>query len=138
MPMSPVPGFDEVDFGRWEGWTREEIEHRDPENFRRWRENPSSFTYPDGEARQAFETRVAGALENLLASLTAENVLMVLHRGVIAVILTRVLALDADQRASLGIDLGSIHVVGRRDTEWVAEHLNRTDHLQDDDEETHR
>src|SRR5215467_12847097 len=39
----PVAAFDEVDFGRWEGWTREEIAARDAECYRRWQEDPEEF-----------------------------------------------------------------------------------------------
>ena len=46
LEPTPVAAFDEVDFGRWEGWTREEIAARDPEDFRRWQQAPETFVYP--------------------------------------------------------------------------------------------
>jgi broad specificity phosphatase PhoE len=127
--VTPIAAFDEVDFGRWEGWTREEIEMRDPEAYRRWRADGRSFTYPEGESRPAFEARVVAGFEELLRAPVADHVLMVLHRGVIAVILTHLLELTAETRARLGIDLGSIHVVARANGGWWAESLDRTDHL---------
>ena len=37
-PVLLVPEFREIDFGRWEGLTAEEIEARDPVLYRAWRE----------------------------------------------------------------------------------------------------
>ena len=131
-PLAPtaIAGFDEVNFGRWEGWTREEIAARDPENFHRWTERRAAFAYPEGESRDAFRGRVAAALANLLASSDAKRMLMVLHKGVIGVILTELLALDEEKRGQLAIELASIHVVARgADGAWRAESLDSVQHL---------
>jgi broad specificity phosphatase PhoE len=126
---SAIAGFDEVDFGRWEGWTREEIAARDAEQFARWQRDPETFVYPDGECRQAFHRRVAGELTRLCAEPPGASLLIVVHRGVIAVILAELLRLAPAARRALEIDLGSIHVVARAAGGWRADYLNRTDHL---------
>lgn len=130
LPPTPIAGFDEVNFGRWEGWSRDEIAARDPVNYRLWQEKHHGFTYPEGESRETFSARVAQALKELLAECAHAHVLLVLHKGVIGVILTELLRLGVEERARLAIDLGSIHVVARDggDT-WRAEVLDRVDHL---------
>jgi broad specificity phosphatase PhoE len=125
----PIAGFDEVDFGRWEGWTREEIAARDAMHFERWQRDPESFVYPGGECRQAFHRRVAGEIAALFAQPPGRDLLIVVHRGVIAVVLSELLRLSSDARRGLAIDLGSIHVVRRGSSGWHAEYLNRLDHL---------
>src|SRR6185295_1113985 len=50
LPAQGVAGFNEINFGRWEGLTREEIATRDPQLFQQWRAAPHEFTYPDGDA----------------------------------------------------------------------------------------
>jgi broad specificity phosphatase PhoE len=126
----PVAAFDEVHFGNWEGWTREEIAARDPDNFRVWQADPEAFVYPGGDCRQAFRRRVAAGLSELLAAPPGENLLLVVHRGVIAIILAELLGLSPAARRQLEIDLASIHVVARRGAAWHAEALNRTEHLE--------
>jgi broad specificity phosphatase PhoE len=69
-PSSAVriePAFREIDFGRWEGLTAQEIEARDPELYREWQERRSDFDFPQGEARAAFRTRVIAGIDTLLA-----------------------------------------------------------------------
>jgi len=124
-----MTGFDEVDFGRWEGWTREEIAARDAEQFERWQHDPETFVYPGGECRQSFHRRVAGEIAALFAEPPGRDLLIVVHRGVIAVVLSELLQLSAAARRALAIDLGSIHVVTRGASGWHAEYLNRVDHL---------
>jgi broad specificity phosphatase PhoE len=124
-----LAAFDEVHFGRWEGWTREEIAARDPDAFRRWQADPETFVYPDGECRQAFRRRVVAGLDALLARHRGDGLLLVVHRGVIAVALAELLRLAPAQRRPLAIDLGSIHVLTRGGDGWRPEVLNAVAHL---------
>lgn len=116
-----VPEFDEVDFGRWEGLTKEEIAARDPDLYAEWRAAPQVFVYPDGECRRAFGERVVAGFESIAATEPAGEWLMVLHRGVIAVVLDHLIGRDAWQHAP--IDLGSIHIVAFDGARWHPERL---------------
>jgi broad specificity phosphatase PhoE len=126
-----VAAFDEVHFGRWEGWTQAEIMARDPEHYRAWQREPETFVYPGGECRQAFRQRVCTGMAEMLADPPGPNLLLVVHRGVIAVILAELFGLAPAARRQLGIDLGSIHIVARGGGGWEAEVLNRIDHLEE-------
>jgi broad specificity phosphatase PhoE len=76
------PDLREVHFGEWEGLTREEIAARDPALFEDWQAGKEGFEYPGGEARAAFQVRIAGVVERLLAG-PDRFVAGVLHKGVI-------------------------------------------------------
>jgi len=108
---------------------REEIASRDAAQYERWQRDPERFVYPGGECRQTFHRRVAAGLADVLAEPAGGNRLLVVHRGVIAVILAELLHLSAAERRAVGIDLGSIHVLVRDARGWRAEVLNRVDHL---------
>jgi broad specificity phosphatase PhoE len=77
--------FREVDFGLWEGLTREEIAERDPDLYAEWQRNPQAFGYPGGEARAEFRSRIERGLERLLAR-QGSSTLLVAHKGVIRVL----------------------------------------------------
>ncbi len=79
------PDFREVDFGRWEGLTREEIQARDPILAEDWEKGSADFQYPQGESRRDFAARVGRGLESLLAARGA-SALLVVHKGVIRAI----------------------------------------------------
>lgn len=60
----------EVDVGSWSGLTSAQIEVRFP-----------GMTYHDGESREAFDTRVIGALHRIASAHSDERVLVVTHGG---------------------------------------------------------
>ncbi len=100
----------EIDFGRWEGLTREEIQARDPILFEDWQAGVPGFDYPDGERRADFEGRIGAALERLLAA-PVHHAVAVLHKGVIRQILGRLLGEPPPRPRP---DLGEVMVVSRR------------------------
>jgi broad specificity phosphatase PhoE len=87
----------EVDFGRWEGLTREEIEARDPALYEQWQRATADFDYPDGERRADFRARVRAAADRILAA-RAWSVLCVLHKGVIREIVRHVAGAELARR----------------------------------------
>jgi len=84
-PIRLESDFREVDFGRWEGLTLEEIQARDPILCQDWLSGTDGFGYPGGESRDGFRGRVGRGLERLLAA-DVHSALLVLHKGVIRVI----------------------------------------------------
>jgi broad specificity phosphatase PhoE len=80
-----IEAFREVDFGRWEGFTAEEIQDTDPTRYAEWQQGGDDFVYPSGEARPDFRRRVAGGLNEFLET-RANSALLVLHKGVIRII----------------------------------------------------
>ena len=129
IPVIAVAEFDEIDFGEWEGLTAEEIQARHPALFAQWGLRRSDFQYPGGESSRVFRTRVTAALHHHLAQSQVDELLFVLHKGVMRSILAELLGEDEVQRCRLSIDLGSIHVLVRADDRWTAEFLDDTAHL---------
>jgi len=82
QPVQLEADFREVDFGRWEGLTAEEIGAADPTLYEDWQAGAEDFEYPEGESRKHFRDRIRGGLERLLES-SANTVLCVAHKGVI-------------------------------------------------------
>ena len=103
-----VPEFREIDFGRWEGLSAEEIEASDPVLYRDWRARAPAFEYPGGEPRAAFRKRVSQGFARIEQS-GAQGALLVLHKGVIRTIAEQLLGAPlADAEPELGgcVDLG--------------------------------
>lgn len=105
----------EVDFGRWEGRSAEEIRESDPALFEEWKAGKEDFTYPGGESRAALRERVRRGLERLLAA-EAHNVLVVTHKGVIRILAEELAGEElADDEPALG---GAVELTRRPDGSW--------------------
>lgn len=124
-----VAGFREIDFGRWEGWTVDEIADRDPEGFRHYEDKSASFGFPGGETREGFRSRIVAATREVLATLEGQT-LAVLHKGVTKVILGTLLDEPPAVYMPRPVELGSIHRLRRDDDgTWRLLAANETAHL---------
>lgn len=90
-----VDGLAEVNFGRWEGLSFDEICGRDPDLVEQWGENGLNFTFPGGENVRHFHQRVQGQIDSFLDS-DAEQLLVVSHGGVIRSMICALLGLDLE------------------------------------------
>jgi broad specificity phosphatase PhoE len=127
--ITRVAGFNEINFGRWEGLTADEIRSRDPEGYARRISSGGDFQYPGGESVAAFRQRVVRALHGVLAHAPPGHLLFAVHKGIIRVVLSELLQLDDEQRRTLTVSLASIHMIGCTNGRWHADVLDRTDHL---------
>lgn len=92
IPLTLHAGFEEINFGDWEGLTPLEAQTTTPELFTRFQANPEGLTPPKGEAFNAFRQRVLDAFD-CLTSDAESHTLLVTHGGVMRVILSAVLGL---------------------------------------------
>jgi broad specificity phosphatase PhoE len=90
-----VPGRDlrvsrrirEIDFGRWEGLTKAEIEAAYGDLYRRWRANPSVGRPARGESVPELRRRARRFAAELARRHPGETLLLVTHGGVIRALL---------------------------------------------------
>jgi broad specificity phosphatase PhoE len=113
-PVRLEPDFREVDFGRWEGLTREEIEASDPVLYRDWQQKSPDFQFPGGEARAAFRARVDRGLGRLRDS-GAANILVAAHKGLIRVATEALLGAPLDGDIPLG---GAVALTRGANGQW--------------------
>ena len=132
-PLCKIDEFVEVDFGRFEGLTAEEIELRFPADFARWNRDrfDPKFAYPGGESRVDFVRRVERGIRRTLEIIDAAPglddgaALVVAHRGVIRVIAQRLAGITPV------IDLGSMQLLeyGGVTDSWRAKIIDLVEHL---------
>jgi alpha-ribazole phosphatase len=89
----------EIDFGRWEGTTWEEIELRDVVYARRWIAEYPRLPAPDGEGIRHFERRVLGEVKflSLEAEVAERRIAVVTHAGVLRTVLCALLGWSEDK-----------------------------------------
>jgi len=80
LPVETRAALREVDVGSWQGLTRDEVEERFPEGFRRWLDN-FDHGWEDGESYDELGQRVVADLLRLAARHPGERILVVTHGG---------------------------------------------------------
>ena len=83
----------EVDFGRWEGLTFNEIAAKDPDLIPDWADCVNTFSFPEGESVSDFTCRVHVAADRIVA-MSEQNIIIVAHGGVIRALLCYFLKLN--------------------------------------------
>ena len=83
-------GLVNLDYGDWEGLTKDESAERDPDEFRRYAEDPLKAVCPGGEALADGADRVVAALLEIGARHAGEPVAAVTHGAMVRLAVLRV------------------------------------------------
>ncbi|MCU1322707.1 MAG: histidine phosphatase family protein [Acidobacteriaceae bacterium] len=94
IPCITRPALREINFGRWDGLTWEEIEKLDSTFAQRWLKAFPYLTPPEGESFKIFEARVMAETSYLLSQSESSSIAVVTHAGVMRVVLRTLCGLD--------------------------------------------
>jgi probable phosphoglycerate mutase len=122
-------GLREMHFGRWQGWTSQQIRERDPAGYAARRADPYDVPPPGGETWRRFYDRAVRALEEVLTTTAAEQIIVVTHSGVCTALGLRAQGLDCTGRRTFSNDNCSLHTIVVAGAQWRAVCLNDVTHL---------
>ena len=108
LAAAPVDGLREVDVGSWQALTRQEVEERFPEQFRRWLDYGQGWD--DGETYEEMGMRAIAALQELAAHNDGERIVAVTHGGPIRAALARAAGISHAEARRQGPLLGNCFV----------------------------
>ena len=94
-PVNYDDDLREIDFGRWEGLSFQEITKNDPELVDKWAVWSPDFCFPEGECIAHFLKRVHRAGSRIKES-SNENIILIAHGGVIRALLCYLLNLNPE------------------------------------------
>lgn len=83
----------EINFGRWEGLTYDQIAEFDRDNLELWSSQKDSFTFPGGDNIREFNNTIGSWFDNLLKK-DIDTVLIITHAGVIRQAICHLLCID--------------------------------------------
>ena len=129
VPISECPELCEVDFGKLEGLTFEEIKQQYPDVAKLWIERSPNLEYPEGESRNRFYDRVCGFIPRLGNHHSDETILIVAHSGVLRTVICHLIGIDLDFRWHMRLDLASLSIIETFPNMNVLTLLNDTSHL---------
>ena len=105
LPVKHESEFKEVSFGLWEGKTADELLKAEPENIKRYWNDPLQETPPHGENLLRFEKRILAAWKKILNDYKGSHILLVSHAGVMRIILCHILGMPLTELFKLDIGL---------------------------------
>jgi broad specificity phosphatase PhoE len=94
LPVSPLDGLIDIDFGNWQGLSAEEAAEQDGRLYEMWLQSPHEVRFPGGEGLDEVRERVLNAVDAVAAQHRDETVLLVSHMVVCRVLMCAMLGLD--------------------------------------------
>jgi alpha-ribazole phosphatase len=118
LPINVDDDLREIDFGRWEDCSFEQVRHTDPDLVDRWATFAPDFTFPGGEGLTEFLCRVRATTDRLVEE-SAETVLVVTHGGVIRAMICYLLGLAPRQYVLFHVGYAALAVIDLYDGQGV-------------------
>ncbi|MFH1985192.1 MAG: histidine phosphatase family protein [Pseudomonadota bacterium] len=110
LPVRAMPAFREIDLGRWDGLSFDDVKTRYPEAFQQRGENIADYRPPGGESFRDLQSRAWPAFEALSLQTHVKN-LIVTHAGVIRVLLCRILGMSLSDLFEIELDYGTLTTI---------------------------
>ncbi len=129
LPIQQTADLLDIDYGAWEGMSREDIHVKYPDLYDMWLKAPGKVKFPGGESVRQVRLRVEKLLSKLCEEHLGETVALVSHRVTCHLVLCVALGLPNDSLWRIRQDVGCISELEERDGVYVVITVNETDHL---------
>lgn len=105
LPIEQLEHWKEMDFGRWDGQSRDSLWQSNGEVLSQYWQNPWLSTPHGGESLQEFDSRIQHAWQDLLNRCQGKRILLVTHAGVMKQLLRILLDMPESATYLQRIDL---------------------------------
>ena len=123
----------EMDFGRWTGKPAQEVKESNPDHLIAWQFTPHDHRMPNGETLAEVQSRIVGALENIVSVEEGNGVCVVTH----SVALKAAMCHYTNEDLSIiwftpGQESTALNIIDFRDEEATVTLLGSLEHLGED------
>ena len=129
LPVQPLEGLIDIDFGSFQGLSAEEASKLDKKLLDNWVERPHLVHFPKGESLEIVRQRVLAAVDELAAKHRDQTVILVSHTVVCRVLMCAMLGLDNSHFWQVRQDVNAINIFELRDGAPLVTLVNDTCHL---------
>ncbi len=129
LDVTTCAELNEVNFGKVEGLTFDEVSQLYPEVAQTWASRSLSLSFPDGENFDRFNNRVSKFLSRLEKHTPEEAILIVAHAGPLRLLLCHILGLELCHWRQFRLDLASLSIVETHSQGAIVSLLNDVSHL---------
>ena len=128
-PVILCPELREVNFGRCEGLTYQEIVKRYPQLAKMWRESDPYLAFPGGESLSSLSVRIRGFIQRLEKHQSSDVVLVVTHGGPLRILVCLLTELEMSTLWRMEVDPASLTILEGRQKQMDIRVLNDRTHL---------
>jgi len=121
--------LNEVNFGKVEGLTFDEVSRFYSEVAKTWVSQSLSLEFPDGENFDKFNSRVSKFLSRLDKHTSEETILIVAHAGPLRLLICHLLGIDLRHWRQFRLDLASLSIIETYSRQVILSMLNDVSHL---------
>ena len=114
----------EIDMGKWDGLSLNDVYMQNEESVRLLFEEPESFQYPDGETFLAFNARIEETVKDLLEKHAEGKVALITHGGVARAIIGTALGMPMRTWLRLAQGYGCLNIIDWYDGHPILDLLN--------------
>ncbi len=129
LDVITCPELREINYGKVEGLTFEEIKRLYPEVAELCAEWNLQLEFPDGESFDEFKQRVSKFLDRLKQHTPEQTILIVAHGGPLRLMVCHLLGIELWHWRQIHIDLASLSIVDTYPEVAIISLLNDTSHL---------
>lgn len=130
--LEPIPmeGLREINFGAWEGLSRDLVDGVHKEEIQLWRKEPEKLRIKNAETLKEVQNRALSSLGTIISS-DYKNILVVSHGVTLKTIILGLLGMDLKYFKNLTLNNVALSVIEFRDYNRVLKVLNDTSHLKE-------
>jgi broad specificity phosphatase PhoE len=129
LSPSPLDGMVDIDYGKWQGLTPDQVRAQWPELLDTWYRSPDWAAFPGGETLQDVLTRAVSALREVIQRHPRDTIVLVGHDSVNRVILLHALQLPLSRYWRLAQRPCAINEIDFSENGFVVQTVNETHHL---------
>ena len=112
LPVEQRDGLEELDYGEWDGSSTDAVEKKYHDDYERWVADPAWNPPTGGETAVALAQRATRVIEEIDATCSDGNVLVVSHKATIRVALCALLGVDVGRfRYRFGCPVASLSII---------------------------
>lgn len=130
-PVTILEGIREINFGKWEGLTRDEMNNKYKEIFEEWNLRPHLAKIPGGETLKQVQKRAMEAVNGIIEKNPGKNIVMVSHGVSIKAIIFDLLNIELSNYKKFRQDNTAVNIIDIKKPYNVLVQLNDTCHLKD-------
>lgn len=129
LPVIPEEGILEIDLGKWDGCTPEDMDVKFPGWYDIWRQSPDKAIPEGGETFRQVQERAVAAIKRIAGENQGKTVLLVSHMGCITSALIYFSGKSLDTLWKIPIANCGLSELEEEDGRWTVRSWGRADYI---------